>query len=110
MSATLVCLQKRRPENSLGTSSASCLHAFTVKMVPVRAFSGCAPRGLMGRPSLKVPVHSFRTIRVKVVLISGETNYIKLGILLCKLLAFLVHHHCSLVILPPEGFKLLDFS
>ena len=66
MSATLVCLQKRRPENSLGTSSASCLQAFTVKMVPVRAFSGCAPRGLMGRPSLKVPVHSCRTKRVKV--------------------------------------------
>ena len=110
MSATLVCLQKRRPENSLGTSSASCLQAFTVKMVPVRAFSGCAPRGLMGLPSLKVPVHSCRTKRVKVEVISGDKSYIKLRILLCKLLAFFVHHHCSLVVLPPViGFQALGF-
>ena len=68
----LVCLQKRSPANSLGTSSASCLQAFTVKMVPVRAFSGCAPRGLMDRPSLKVPVHSYEIwIWVKIL---GDRN------------------------------------
>ena len=96
MSAMLVCLQKRSPANSLGTSSASCLQAFTVKMVPVRAFSGCGPRGLMDRPSLKVPVHSCEIwIWVKIL-----EYYVKLWILLCQLLALLVDHHCSLIVLP----------
>ena len=57
--ATLVWRQNRWPPyRPDGTSRESCLHAFTVKMVPVRAFSGSAPSGLIGRPSRKVPVHS----------------------------------------------------
>ena len=103
MFAKLVCLQNRSWENSLGTSRASCLHALTVKIVPVKAFSGCAPRGLIGRPSLKVPVHSWRTLRVSEwgQWKSRTTRpYIKLWILLGQLLALLVNHHSPLVILP----------
>ena len=56
--AMAVCRQNRSAPYSAGTSSASCRQAFTVKMVPVSAFSGWAPSGLMGRPSRQVPVHS----------------------------------------------------
>ena len=36
----------------------SLRQAFTVKMVPVSAFSGCGPSGLKERESRKVPVHT----------------------------------------------------
>ena len=39
----------------------SLRQAFTVKMVPVSAFSGCGPSGLKGRESRQVPVHTSGT-------------------------------------------------
>jgi hypothetical protein len=34
-------------------------HAFTVKMLPLSAFSGFGPSGLIARASRHVPVHTF---------------------------------------------------
>mmetsp|Transcript_38787 Transcript_38787/g.68172 ORF Transcript_38787/g.68172 Transcript_38787/m.68172 type:complete len:204 (+) Transcript_38787:258-869(+) len=40
------------------TTSGSMRCAFTANIVPLSAFSGIAPRGLIGRESRKVPVHA----------------------------------------------------
>ncbi len=53
----LVLRQKRILPSAAGTCMAK-LQQLTMKMFPVRAFSGCEPSGLNERLSRQVPVHS----------------------------------------------------
>ena len=76
--ATSVLRQKRSRAYSAGTMIGSLRQAFTVKMVPVSAFSGCDPSGLKERESRQAPVHTSGIgsilAQARVIRIGGECS------------------------------------
>ena len=79
--ATSVLRQKRSRAYSAGTMIGSFRHAFTVKMVPVSAFSGCGPLGVEGAriaPRARPHVGHRVDLRVGVGLLVGDEGPVRL--------------------------------